>query len=699
MIKQQNHGVTMNMKNHFHIHEVTSCLLQNKNLKTIDQVEAYIASKNKALDDPYCLTNMDQGVKLIAEAVAQQKKILVYGDYDADGVTSTAQLVLILKQIQAKYAYYSPDRETDGYGLHEDKVSWMIENGYQVLVTLDCGISNEKEVAKAIEAGIQVVIIDHHKPAQDLPPAHVIINPHVYEQDAFYQNLCGAGLTLFFVRALSQYLEIAIDDDLYYQLAAIGTVADIVPITDQNQLIVKKGLEAINTRPIVGVDKLIRQLYPQKQPIITAETIAYTLAPRINAAGRMTQAVIALRLLLSQDPKEAYELSEILLDLNNQRKIIEKQIFDEALKKIASQKEDKVIIVEGDDWHEGVIGIVSSRITERFFKPSIVFAKTGDYYKGSGRSIPGFNIYQGIKALDHLTIKAGGHPQAVGLTVHQEQFPEFKETLKQNTDFELKPIDMVKNITIDCIISQEERIDQGLVEEIKTFFEPFGFKNEKPYFLIRDYEVLESRYLGQDENHLKATIKIGQSIFDAICFNITPEDKKEFLNHNPLVGQLELNHFNGKTTVQFQIYDFTGHYFQDLKLQAIQWVMDHQYHQDMIGEPLYVKESPVFTEDEVIALEKDTLEDLDALVLDKLAYLLTYWVPDLDTEEIILQELSKNKGKIFKFQILKLVNYINRIYNISINEEMILYTVIKMQREEQIKFQYKNNTVYIKYLA
>ncbi len=683
-VKQWDPAISDQLTHDFGIDRSIAKLLQNRNVIKKEQVRNYLNTDLSFLNHPFDIQGMYEAVKLVGESVKAGKKVFLYGDYDADGVTSTAQLVLILKAIQADYDYHLPNRESDGYGLNHDAIDNIIASGAHVLVTLDCGISNYDEIQFAVDSGLEVIVIDHHKESGTLPLANVIVNPHVSEEGSRFRHLCGAGLAFNFVRGMIEWEGLSLDLSSFIQLAAIGTVADIVPLIDTNRIIVKNGLNEINNNPLPGIQQLLA-LSNVDLGTITSDTLAYNLAPKLNAAGRMETADIALALLVSDDILDASQLSVELTDFNHQRKEIEKNIFMQAEVKIQNQRSNKMLIVQGDQWHEGVIGIVSSRITEKYHKPSLVFSKSGKHYKGSGRSIPGFNLYEAIQQVEYLTVKSGGHPQAVGLTIEEKNFQRFKDELLAYCHQTFNDEDFVKEVLVDDHLDATCHIDLDTVIRINDVMEPFGLKNEKPIYLISGYDIIHHKYIGAQENHLKASLLLGASRFDLIKFNITPEDKKEFTRKNPLVGQFEVNHYNGSTTLQFNVMDMTGSYFVDLKRQFLIKIYERKLSSRVASE--YKQKHPLIFENDVLSPNEKLID-----------FAQSNWIPTEQQLEIISKELCQHKSKIFKFEILKLVNYINKIYNISINEEMILYTVIHLEAQQQLQYKYRNNFLYIKYL-
>ena len=688
-IKKYDEKLVAEIAENYHLNQITAITMYNRNLKTNDSINEFLNTEFQEFKNPFDIKFMEDAVKLLSKHAAENNKIFVYGDYDADGVTATAQLVLLLKAIEAKFGYHLPDREADGYGLNMKTVDKIIEGGYKLLITLDCGISNYEEIKRAVEAGIDVIVIDHHKCPEKLPPANVLIDPHIDDTQVYYQVLCGAGLAYKFVSAYDEFNKLELELNKFIQLAAVGTVADIVPIKGENRIIVKNGLFEINNNPLLGIRCLLNELSIKKKEV-TSSTLGYIIGPRINAAGRVDDASLALEMLVSEDKVFASNMASKINGLNSYRKEIEKKIFLQADIGIHSQKASNLLVAKGGDWHEGVIGIVSSRITEKYFKPSIVFSKNGEFYKGSGRSIPTFNLYDAVKKFEHLTVKCGGHSQAIGLTVHENNIEDFIENIKIYANEKISDMDLVEEIDIDAVIMENDKINLDTVNEIHLL-EPFGLENEQPVFLIDGYKVVNHRYIGAEGSHLKANIKIGENVFDVIKFNIEENEKKEFQSFNPAIGNLNINTFNGRSSVQFNIINFIGNYFENIKLDFLKIIpgMNVDFDIAEIPEGIFVTEED---------LESLNSGNLDKNTTSKVEFARKYWIPTSDEEEIISTVLNKNNSSVFKFDINRLVIYINKLYNIVINEEKIISTIIGLNCKGLIDFKLKSNIVYVKYL-
>jgi single-stranded-DNA-specific exonuclease len=698
LIKSYDNKDVEEIASSYKISFIAAVALYNKKLRTKKEIDSFLNTNLSILKNPFDIRGITEGVRILSESVLNKEKIFIYGDYDADGVTSTAQLVLILKEINATFDYYLPDRESEGYGLNLEKIREIKRNGYNLLITLDCGISNYAEIDYAIGMGMKVIIIDHHLSPDIIPPADVVIDPQIDDSQTYYKNMCGAGLAYKFVSAFVSANNLNLNLDHHLQLSAIGTIADIVPIKGENRIIVKNGIDLINKTPATGIKYLLSAAGLTKNKA-TSTDIAYLIGPRINAAGRIDSANIALELLVCEDESKAEMLATRLNNLNNYRKEIEKKIFEEAEEIAQSQASDKVIIAWGENWHEGVIGIVSSKITERYFKPSIIFTKTEDLYKGSGRSISGFDIYKAVKKYHHLTEKCGGHTQAVGLTIHEDNIGEFEKELKKYTYDKIEDTDLIQEIFIDYVIDEKDAIDLKTVQEL-AIMEPFGFDNEEPLFMINKYEIITYKCIGAERNHLKAQIKIGESIFDVIKFNIQEQEMTDFLNKCQLVGRFSINSFNSKDSVQFMINHFTGSYFKENYFEFLKEVFEKSNIFKSIALEKEKKYSILITEKDLEDIKKlSNTEDIKDSLLKKIAFIKENWTPSDKNQKIISKTLMKNSDKIYKFEIFKLVMHLNKLYNININEEMIIYTVIALSKEGYLDYKYKNNALYIKHIG
>ncbi len=485
--------------------------------------------------------------------IEDEKKILIFGDYDVDGVTSTAILIRTLERLGANVIHYIPNRFASGYGLSFRTVEDVLTLGVDALITVDTGITSYEEVQYLNEKSIDVIITDHHKLPDMIPPALAVLNPKLSAEDSAYYNLCGAGVAYM----LSRYIcsdEHVLRENL--QLAAIGTIADLVPLQSDNRIIVKSGLCEIRSNPILGI-KVLSEISGIVTENISSGDIGFKIAPRINAAGRIDSADVALSLFTAKSLEEAMDTSAKLDELNTRRKALETYIFNEAVEIINNDttiSESPILVVVGDDWHEGVLGIVSSRLTEKFHKPSIVLNRDNGVLKGSGRSISGFSIYDALKVFEYLYIKFGGHDQALGLTMKEENLSELREKLKnygvENIHKEL----LVKKNRYDFEIESPD-INNKNYDVIKEFT-PYGIGNPTPVFRTDNLILGASRLLGNNGDVLKLELLSGTRVLNAIKFKENRITTPRSTSRVDLLYKIEENNFRGVTSLQMQLKDY-----------------------------------------------------------------------------------------------------------------------------------------------
>ncbi|MEO0225491.1 MAG: single-stranded-DNA-specific exonuclease RecJ [candidate division WOR-3 bacterium] len=463
-------------------------VLKNRGYNTKDAIERFLNPELKYLNSPFLFADMERAVERIVGAQRAGEKILVYGDYDADGITATAMLIQFLKGIGIDAGYYIPHRIIEGYGLSTRGVEFAREHKFSVLITVDCGTSSVAEIDMARAAGIDVIVCDHHEPGEILPQPFVFLNPKLVTAHYPFKELSGAGVVFKMIQALSIYLnkpELAED---YLDLCALGTVVDVAPLIDENRILVRFGLERMARTENIGLERIIDRA-GLKNKMLTPYHLSFIIGPRINAGGRMAEATIALKLFLTEDHQEAGHIASRLEEENQRRQQIEDLILNEALYLIDEEKKDRnrVVVLAREGWHEGVIGIVASRIVERFYRPAFLIALKDKRGKGSGRSIPGFHLAQALKYCQQELVSYGGHKQAAGLVIEQSKIDGFETRINEYAS--QFPEDLFTPRTyIDTKISLAE-IDYHLVEFLKKF-EPTGIENPTPTFLGERLEVV-----------------------------------------------------------------------------------------------------------------------------------------------------------------------------------------------------------------
>ena len=536
----------------YKINKLLAIILSNRGIVKEEQIEKFLKPKRNDFYDPYGMPDMKITVERIIKAIENNEKTIIYGDYDVDGITSVTVLKSFLEERGLEVGVYIPNRLDEGYGLNKKAVEKISQEGYTLMITVDCGISAIEEVKYASELGIETLITDHHEPGEELPEALAVVDAKRKDNTYQCRNLAGVGVVFKLIQAISIRLGLEEKEYLkYLDIVCIGTISDIVPLTDENRVIVKLGLKLVQQTRNLGLRSILQSTGYNK---IDSIAISFGVAPRINACGRMGHQEEALNLFLSKDAKEVNELTQKLNEYNKGRQEIEKNIFADAVCQIEENnlQEKSTITLMGKNWHHGVIGIVASKITEMYFKPSILLCEEGDIGKGSGRSIPGFDLYEALTKCQKSIDRFGGHAMAVGITVDKEKFEEFREKFeeiaKENHIEEIVPI-----LKIDSIISLDE-INKDMVESLKEL-EPFGEENKNPLFLFKNLKIDSIRALTEGK-HLKLTVKENKNIVNAIGFNIGElANEYKIGDKVDIVGNLEINTFNGVDNIQINIKD------------------------------------------------------------------------------------------------------------------------------------------------
>lgn len=473
------------------------------------------------LSNPLLMKDMDKAVERIRRAIDQFEKIAVYGDYDADGVTATSILFTYLEAVGADVIYYIPQREGEGYGMNLHAVEILHEEGVSLIITVDNGIASVAEVARAKELGMDVVVTDHHRPQREIPEAYAVVDAYQADDHGPYKDLSGAGVALKLVMALEDGDAGSVLEE-YADLAALGTVADVVPVLGENRTIVKAGLNILSRGGRAGVDALLEQSGMEGKAA-TATSLAFTVIPRINATGRMGAPERAVRLLTCDSQEEAQPLSAEICEDNERRREVEAEIAKEAMERIESEGSllySRVIVVDGKGWHHGVIGIVASRITERFGKPCVVISVDGNMAKGSGRSVEGFSLFQAVCACGDLMERYGGHPMAAGVTLKAENVPLFRERINQYAAQVCLEMP-AQVLSIDCKLNPAA-LSPEMPQSLEPL-EPYGSGNPQPLFGLYNMELRQVVPVGGG-NHLRLICAKKGVAVTCMKFGTTPED-------------------------------------------------------------------------------------------------------------------------------------------------------------------------------
>ncbi len=531
-------------------------ILVNRGLTTIETIDRFLNPDITDLKDPFAMTGMEAGIDRVTAALYENEKIMIYGDYDVDGITATSLLYQVLNKLGGQVDFYLPNRLTQGYGLSTDGINKARDKGVTLIITVDTGITAVDEIEYAREQGIEVVVTDHHEAGVAIPKAYAIINPK--QPDCSYGGeLSGVGVAYKFAQAL--YVRLNQDESELHEhldLVALGTSADIVPLVEENRILTKFGIKQIARTTKPGIKSLAFVSGLMGKEIGTGQVV-FILAPRINALGRLGDASEAARLLSTRDERLASEIARKLDRENRRRKEIDEKTLNEALEQmteLVDLENDRAIVLAAEGWHQGVIGIVASRLVERFHLPTVMIAISDGEGKGSARSIPGFHLCEALKECEHLLIRYGGHKYAAGLSIKPENIPAFREKFKEVSIKYLTNEDTVPKLHIDSELEMRD-IDDDFIRKIEQF-SPFGPQNMRPVFLTRNCEVVGSPYV-VGNNHLKMKVRKGDSVFDAIGFGFG-DMARVIADRGCLVDMVyavEFNTYNGVTRIQIRIRD------------------------------------------------------------------------------------------------------------------------------------------------
>ncbi len=562
------------------ISSVLAKLLVARGYTDTKEAERFLKLENEFFCNPFLFKDMDKGTKRLEDALKNKEKITVYGDYDVDGVTAVCTLYLYLKSKGADVEYYIPNRSGEGYGVSRAAIDAISERGTSLIITVDTGITANDEVAYAKALGVDFIITDHHECRGELPPAEAVINPHRPDCPYPFKDLAGVGVVFKFVCAFEEYYTgkkrlIANLDVIksYADLVAIGTIADVMPIKEENRIIVKYGLDMISRSESgrIGLNALIElttssgraDTRKKKKTKITSSYVGFTLAPRINAAGRVRSASLSVELFLSEDRESAMRIAEELCRANDERKAEENKIMQDAYDKIASYDLEKnpVIVLDADDWHHGVIGIVSSRITEKYSRPSILVsfegndgeASVSDVGKGSGRSIKGLNLVDALCYCNEYLVKFGGHELAAGLSVTRENLPLFIEKINEYANNNLKEEDLVPTVEADCEVAFSE-VNLALAEELERL-EPYGVGNPVPLFVMRGITINEIVGISNNK-HTRISFSGGRGNLSGMYFSASPDSLGVYVGDSAdILFSVDINEWMDRRSVQLLIRD------------------------------------------------------------------------------------------------------------------------------------------------
>lgn len=541
----------------YNLNKVIGKIIVNRHVVNDEDVRIFITPTRDDFHNPFLFKGMDIAVDRIIKAINNKEKILIYGDYDVDGITSTTVLKKYLMDRGISVDTYIPNRLHEGYGLNKKAIDTIKERNIDLIITVDCGISAIEEVDYAVSLGMDVIVTDHHEVGEKLPNALAVIDAKRKNNTYPFRSLAGVGVVFKLIQALSIKLEIKPEEYLkYLDLVCVGTISDIVPLEGENRTIAKLGLMLIKVTRNLGLRELIKSSGYKE---IDSNTISFGVAPRINACGRMGHEEEALKLFLAEDLESATKITKELNEYNTLRQSTEKAIYEEAVQQIEKNHldENNSIVLGGKGWHHGVIGIVSSKVTDKYYKPSILLSFEDNIAKGSGRSVPGFDLYEGLAKCEDLLEKYGGHSMAVGLTLKKENLENFKERFEQIAK-EKNIKELVPIIYIDDELKLKD-INMDLVKSI-SILEPFGEANKVPLFLIRNLKIDSIRALSEGR-HLKLTLRDENFVINAIGFELGYlAEEYRIGDRIDVVGTLEINSFNGFSSIQINMKDIRKSY-------------------------------------------------------------------------------------------------------------------------------------------
>jgi len=532
-------------------------LLVLRNITTYNEAKTFFRPSLEDLHNPFLMKDMDLAVARIERAIKNKEKILIFGDYDVDGTTAVSLVYTYINSVYKNVVTYIPDRYEEGYGVSYKGIDFASDNNISLIIALDCGTKAIDKVAYAKEKKVDFIICDHHTPGDKLPNAVAVLNPKREDCNYPFDELCGCGVGFKLIQALGVNQGFKIEDFVpYLDLVATAIAADIVPVIGENRTLAYFGMQVINQNPRIGIKALIAQV---NRPILNITDVVFTIAPRINAAGRMKSGNDAVKLLIETNLDKAKQFAVEIEKYNLDRRELDQKITADALRQIVNNKEENnaTTVVFDKDWHKGVIGIVASRLIEKYYRPTLVFTKSGDYLAASARSVKGFNVYKALEACDEFIEQFGGHKYAAGLTLKPENYKNFKDKFEQVVKETIPKELLEPEISIDSVVFLSDLTPK--FNRIIKQFGPFGPRNMKPVFLssgLRDNGY--GKTVGAEENHLKLNIISGsdKKTYNAIGFNLG--NKKGLINNGntfEIAYTLEENTWNGITSIQLNVKD------------------------------------------------------------------------------------------------------------------------------------------------
>ncbi|MGX7111395.1 single-stranded-DNA-specific exonuclease RecJ [Gemella cuniculi] len=638
-------------------------ILNSRGINEIDEMKKYFSDDYEEGYDPFLMYDMRRAVDRINAAIENEEKILIYGDYDADGITSTVLLVETLISLGANVSSYIPNRFDEGYGPNKIAFKKIIDSGISLIITVDNGIAGIEEVDFANSLGCDVIITDHHKVQDIIPNAYAIIHPEHPKGNYPFKKLAGVGVAFKLAHALLE-----IYPDFLLDLVAIGTIADMVSLTDENRIFVKQGLELINEDPRIGLKMLLELSSITTK--IDEQTIAFYIAPKLNSIGRMDSAKLGLSFLMAEDAHNAKNFAEKIEEHNIERKKVTESIIKDVIKKIESsnKKEKNVIMIAGDDYHEGVLGIVASNIIEKYNKPTFIMKKKDGILKGSARSVYDFNIYEAINKIGDLFSAYGGHTLAAGFSFEEENFIKIEDFLDKEFEAYKNTHELKSSKNID-IVSTLEEMSYQFLSTLETL-KPYGMDFEKPTILLENSKVLSKVYFGSDKQYLRLTIADDVGSLECISF----KDNSSFndVEENDVIDllcTLDKNNFNGRTKLQAHIIDMQIKEFLFEDLRNTNFNIDKISSECLkLSKKLFDKENNFYRYKDITKIDK-SFENI---------YLL-----DIPNSKIQLEEVLRLKPKKI-YLICNEHKIMSEIYKIDKNRLIKLFNIIINSKDKKI---------------
>jgi single-stranded-DNA-specific exonuclease len=549
--------VVLQLAQELSVPPIIARVMLNRGIDSHAAALAFFRTNLEHMHDPFLMADMTTAVERLAQALAQREKILIYGDYDVDGTTATALIRLVMRELGFDVPFYIPDRLKEGYGISRAGLDWAREQGVKLIVAVDCGVTAHKEIAYARDHGIDVIVCDHHQPAHDLPPATALLDPKRSDCPYPFKELAGVGVTFKLLQGLFQHLQRDPQGLFrYLDLVAIGSAADIVPLVDENRVLVKAGLERLNHTENVGMQALIQVCGLQQCPITTSN-IVFILGPRINAVGRMGDAGRAVKLLTAQEMAQAMDIARVLEVENRERRSVDEETYREAVAMIEEQGDHETrhaFVLHKEDWHTGVIGIVASRIVEKYYRPTVLISVQKGMGKGSARSINGFDLYQALQECESSLAGYGGHKYAAGLSIPMENIDAFRARFEQVAKGRLTPEMLTPRLMIDGEIRLPE-IDSRFMRFLDALA-PYGPQNMRPVFVARELRVVGTPQI-VGNNHLRFYVTQNDKKLDCIGFNLgdlLPRLRQGRADVE-MAFLVEENTWQGRTTIQLRVKD------------------------------------------------------------------------------------------------------------------------------------------------